>query len=180
MNDLGTFPEPGCVRMERILPGPIERVWAYIAESELRGSWLASGEMELKNGGDANLYMQHKCITTDTPPEKYKDVHDTGIGWTEKVLACEPPKLLTITWSEESGPPSEVTFELKPSGSDQVLLVLTHRRVGKPESLADYSSGWHAHLDVLSKRLAGLPSEEFWSNWVGLRETYGGSIGTNI
>lgn len=176
MNDLGTFPEPGCVRMQRILPGPIERVWAYLTESELRGTWLASGEMELISGGTANLYMQHKRITTDAPPEKYQDVHDTGIGWTEKVLACEAPNLLTITWSEETGPPSEVTFELTPSGSEHVLLVVTHRLVGKPESLADYASGWHAHLDVLTKRLAGRPSEGFWSSWTGLRENYASLI----
>ena len=29
------------VRFERLLPGPIERVWAYLTESEKRRKWLA-------------------------------------------------------------------------------------------------------------------------------------------
>ena len=31
------------VRFERLLPGPIERVWSYLTDSEKRGKWLASG-----------------------------------------------------------------------------------------------------------------------------------------
>lgn len=29
MNDQGVLTAPGMVRFERVLPGPIERVWAY-------------------------------------------------------------------------------------------------------------------------------------------------------
>ena len=39
------------VRLERLLPGPIERVWAFITESDLRRQWLAAGEFELTVGG---------------------------------------------------------------------------------------------------------------------------------
>ncbi|WP_234274916.1 hypothetical protein [Billgrantia zhangzhouensis] len=30
------------IRFERLLPGPIERVWAFLTESDKRGLWLAS------------------------------------------------------------------------------------------------------------------------------------------
>ena len=48
MNDLsnstmGTSTEPGTVRLERLLPGPIERVWAYLTESAKRATWFAAG-----------------------------------------------------------------------------------------------------------------------------------------
>ena len=46
----GVLTEPATVKIERILPGPIERVWAYLTESELRRQWLAAGEMEMKVG----------------------------------------------------------------------------------------------------------------------------------
>ena len=41
MNDIGTSKmgtstEPGTVRLERLLPGPIERAWAYLTESDKR------------------------------------------------------------------------------------------------------------------------------------------------
>lgn len=31
-----TLPAPATVRIERVLPGPVERVWAYLTESEKR------------------------------------------------------------------------------------------------------------------------------------------------
>ena len=36
MDDHGVVTAPGTLRMERLLPGPIERVWAYITEPEKR------------------------------------------------------------------------------------------------------------------------------------------------
>ena len=35
---------PNTVRIQRLLPGPMERVWAYLTDSELRRQWLAAGE----------------------------------------------------------------------------------------------------------------------------------------
>src|SRR5205814_4406784 len=56
MNDLmaskpGTSPEQATVRLERMLPGPIERVWAYLTDSEKRKTWFASGIFDLRVGG---------------------------------------------------------------------------------------------------------------------------------
>ena len=46
----GVLIEPATLKIQRLLPGPIERVWAYLTESELRRKWLAAGEMEMKVG----------------------------------------------------------------------------------------------------------------------------------
>ena len=35
--------EPATVRIKRRLPGPVERVWAFLTESDLRRRWLAAG-----------------------------------------------------------------------------------------------------------------------------------------
>jgi uncharacterized protein YndB with AHSA1/START domain len=39
----GIITEAGAIRFERLLPGPIERVWAYITDSSKRATWLAEG-----------------------------------------------------------------------------------------------------------------------------------------
>ena len=39
----GVLTEPATLKIQRVLPGPIERVWAYLTESELRRQWLAAG-----------------------------------------------------------------------------------------------------------------------------------------
>lgn len=38
MNDYGMIIEPGTLRIQRLLPGPIERVWAYLTESDKRAT----------------------------------------------------------------------------------------------------------------------------------------------
>ena len=50
-----TLVEPGTVKLERLLPGPVERVWAYITESDKRAKWLAAGEFDLRVGGRVRL-----------------------------------------------------------------------------------------------------------------------------
>ena len=40
-----TMPAPATVRIERILPGPVERIWAYITDSDKRRKWFAEGPM---------------------------------------------------------------------------------------------------------------------------------------
>ena len=37
----GVLTEPATLKIQRLLPGPIERVWAYLVESDLRRQWLA-------------------------------------------------------------------------------------------------------------------------------------------
>jgi len=73
MNDLtasrlGTSPEQATVRLERMLPGPIERVWAYLTDAEKRKTWLASGVFDLRVGGRADLHFDHSNITSEKPP----------------------------------------------------------------------------------------------------------------
>jgi uncharacterized protein YndB with AHSA1/START domain len=42
---MASFIEPATLKIERLLPGPIERVWACLTEIGLRRRWLAAGEM---------------------------------------------------------------------------------------------------------------------------------------
>ena len=69
----GIFTAPGIIRFERLLPGPIERVWAYLTESEKRSRWLASGEMDIRIGGRVELNFFHANLAPhdDPIPEKY-------------------------------------------------------------------------------------------------------------
>jgi uncharacterized protein YndB with AHSA1/START domain len=61
MNDLtmpntyGAYSEPATITIQRLLPGPIERVWSYLTDSDLRSRWLGAGEMEMKAGAPFEL-----------------------------------------------------------------------------------------------------------------------------
>jgi len=76
METLGTIPAPGTIRFERRLNASLQEVWAYLTESDLRGQWLAKGEMELVPGGTVDLHFRHSDLSPlpGTPPDKYKEM----------------------------------------------------------------------------------------------------------
>lgn len=162
MNDHGVVMEAGTVRFERLLPGPIERVWSYLTESDKRGTWLASGPMELRVGGRLELRFHHADLSphAEELPAKYKR-YEGGVTTHGRITRCEPPRLLSFTWGGEADE-SEVTFDLTPRGKE-VLLVLTHRRLADRARMVSVSSGWHSHLEVLADLLNGRVPSPFWS-----------------
>jgi uncharacterized protein YndB with AHSA1/START domain len=162
MNEHGVVLESGAVRFERLLPGPVERVWSYLTDSDKRGTWLASGSIEPRVGGKADLLFKHSEITSEAPPERYREMNENG--WPSKgaVTRYEPMTVLAMTWPGEGTGDSEVTFELRPEG-DKVRLVLTHRKLANKAEMASVASGWHAHLGLLEDKLAGKPPRGFWS-----------------
>ena len=75
MNDMSTSTEQGTVRLERLLPGPIERVWAYLTESDKRATWFAGGPFELRVGGKADLHFDHANISSEKrPSDEHKEM----------------------------------------------------------------------------------------------------------
>src|SRR5213079_1509877 len=127
MTRTSTLVEPGTVKVERLLPGPVERVWAYIVESEKRAKWFAGGEFELRVGGKARLHFDHASLSSDkVPPEKYKN---KGAGTPDRdgvITRFEPMRLLAHTMT--MGGDTEVTYQLEARGKD-VLLTIVHRRL---------------------------------------------------
>lgn len=171
-NEYGTVSEIDTVRFQRMLPGPIERVWDYLTDSEKRGTWLATGVMEQRAGGSVELHYHHADITTpgDAPPAKFKHL-EKGFSFTGRVLRCEPPRLLSFTWGGAPDPNSEVTFELTPRGKE-VLLTVTHRHLGDRASVLSHSAGWHTHLGILVARLTGTAVRPFWATYTKLEGEY--------
>lgn len=165
----GVLLDAGTIRFERLLPGPIERVWAYLTESDKRKQWIAAGDFELRKGGRTHLFFHHKNISkTDRDvPAEFKKVHEIGEGFDGEVLAVDPPRLLTISW----GGDSEVTFELTGQASGEVLLTVTHRRL-TGDSKKYVAPGWHAHLALLADVLNHREPADFWALWQEKYEYY--------
>lgn len=175
----GTVLESGAIRFERLLPGPIERVWEFITVSEKRATWLAAGEMELRVGGRVELEFRNGDLAPkgEAVPERYSKY--TGpITHHGHITRLEPLRLLAMSWNEKqdaqggcSGSSSEVVFELMPQGKD-VLLTLTHRRLATRGDMLGVSSGWHTHMAVLIARLNNRPPQEFWGSMDRLERVY--------
>ena len=162
-DDYATLIEPDTLRIQRILPGPIERVFAYLADGDLRRQWLAGGEMEKKVGAPFTLTWRNDELS-DTPskrPEGFGEVHSME----SRVLELDEPRKLAFSWGESG----KVTFELEPKGAD-VLLTLIHERLPDERSTRlNICAGWHSHLDVLAARTSGRKAGPFWDNWTRLK-----------
>lgn len=165
----GRFTGPGEVRLVRVLPGPIERIWDYLTDPEKRSRWFAGGPMEPRQGGTYTLQFQHqKLAPGEVPPEEMKEVHEKGMAIHGTVLRWEPPRVLSYTFDEDS----VVTFELTPQ-DDGVQLVLTHRSRGVDlPHLQGYAAGWHTHLAQLIAELEGAPRPPFWPMHTRLKAEY--------
>ncbi|MBX3540844.1 MAG: SRPBCC domain-containing protein [Chelatococcus sp.] len=162
------------VRFERLLPGPIERVWAYLTESDKRGQWLASGAMPSTPGASFTIRFDHMTLSPHKleTPTRFKD-YECGIDSPHRMLRCEPPHVLAFTWGDGIEDKSEVLFELSQVG-DKVRLVLTHSRLGAVKDMINVSGGWQPHLAVLAHRLAGLTPPSFWQLFEGVEDAYAG------
>ena len=173
MEKQGMFTAPDTIRFERRLNGSLEKVWSYLTESDKRGKWLATGEMELFEGGKVDLHYLHSQLSpiAGSPPEKYKHL-ESGHGFTGKVLKVNPPYFLSFTWADQS----VVSFELEEAGN-AVLLIVTHRKLtDNKEMRLGLSAGWHTHLDILIASLDGETPPNFWSAHTRMEELYSTAI----
>jgi len=171
MNAYGVVLESGAVRFERLLPGPIERVWAYVTEGDKRATWFCGGDVDPHVGGEVALFFKHSRITDEPPPESARKMNDEGKLMTGTVTAWEPPHRFAFNWTGMGDPDSDVEFALSQAG-DKVRLVLTHRRLATKDRMAMVSSGWHLHLGLLEDQLTGARPRGFWSVHERLQAEY--------
>ena len=86
MSDYGVVLDASTVRFERVLPGPIERVWEFLTDPVQRGKWFAGGPMEPRVGGKLELQFKHRnLMTVDEPvPEKYREAVQKLRTWVKE------------------------------------------------------------------------------------------------
>lgn len=174
MSDHGTVLDSRTVRFERLLPGPLQRVWDYLVLSEQRATWLAAGDIELWVGGRVTLLFRNNELSTEPTPAKYRQ-YDKEVPNHGRVTQCQPPHLLAFTWDDSGSAgesaSSEVIFELSAVG-DQVKLLLTHRRLATRADMLSVAAGWHTHLGILLAELTRSEHAPFWSSYDRLATEY--------
>ena len=166
----GKVTGPRVVEIQRLLPGPIERVWDYLTKSDMRRQWLASGDMKSETGTPFTLTWRNDELATTSPGTRPEGMS------AENSQACiveewDPPHKLVYSWGENG----LVSFALKPAGN-RVLMTLVHSKLPRRGTMVGVSAGWHAHLEVLIAVLEGHKAGPFWDNWSELRKVYDKAI----
>ena len=166
MSDRATV-RNGVIHIERLLPGPIERVWSYIVDPDKRALWFAGGSFEQRAGGKGEYIFDHRNLSHEPTPEAWQAMD--GLSSPMWVIEIEPPRLLVVGWNEGERD-LQLRYELTTQG-DKVLLVLEQSPVAG-QDLTNYGSGWHTHLDALQDRLEGVKPRGFWTNFAQRQKEY--------
>ena len=161
----GTLSDGNVLRMQRRLPGPIERVWSYLTDSDLRRQWLASGTMPLQPGASFELVWRNDELSAS--PAERPDGFPAESRATCEFVELDPPRRMRYRWPGVG----EVSFELEPLGNE-VMLTLTHRQLSGERLVLNVCAGWHAHLALLVALLEGQRPPSLWSTWKRLRQDY--------
>lgn len=161
----GELIEPTTLRIQRLLPGPIERIWSYLTDGDMRRKWLAAGSMEMRVGAPFELVWRNDEL--NDPPSKRPPGFAEENRMQSHVTECDPPRRISFTWNNSG----DVTFELEPKGTG-VLLTVIHRRLPDRSTLLKVSAGWHMHLDILVARAGGAEPPAFWDGWTRLHAEY--------
>jgi uncharacterized protein YndB with AHSA1/START domain len=160
-----TLQDDRTVRIERYLPGPIERLWAYLTRAEYLRTWLADGDIPEVVGGRVALSQQVEGVPIRT-----------GGIISGTVSRFEAPRLLEYTWehrSDSHGQESRSSlarFELEPSG-EEVLLRITHGSL-PVEDQALVATGWHTHTGILDSILRGGTPTPFLETFVPVLKAF--------
>lgn len=170
MKDYATETAPDTIRFERHMPGPIDRLWDFMTHPTIRGRWLATGSMELKEGGSYEMILRHDELTPHAELAPPGMDSPKGITLRGEVTACKYPSIIGYTWAP-GGPDSKVTFVLT-SLQGQVRVTLIHSGIKDRATLAEAAAGWHAHLNVLEAKANSVTPPPFWTRFVQYHEEY--------
>ena len=159
MSDLGqSFRVPAVRFPRRVLPGPVERVWAHLTDAESLSGWYGDeSRIEPREGGMVSLMGGHirGVVTQWVPNRKFAHTWNVFDG-----DAAESPY-----------PESYLAFELEPRG-DEVALILLHLPVLERFE-AQNKMGWHTFLDIFAAALSGQLAEPRAAYMARNAELYG-------
>lgn len=134
MTEDAQFTKEPAIRLERLLPAPIESIWECLTDTTQLAGWYGDGEIEPMVGGAVTIMGGHiRGVVTQWKPMR-------RVAYTWNVFNPNEP--------ESDYPESYLTIDLKQEGG-QVLLTLTHlpvlERFEKQNAM-----GWHTFLDMLA------------------------------
>ncbi|MEV6597762.1 SRPBCC family protein [Actinoplanes sp. NPDC051346] len=140
--------------VSRTFRAPIEDVWASVTESDRTARWFGPWEGDAGPGRTIKMQMAY---------EDQKPWFDVRID------ACEPPRRLAVSTSDESG---SWRIELLLSYADgRTELQLVHH-LDTTDAVGEMGPGWEFYLDMLVAARDGSPTPTFDDYYPAMKPYY--------
>ncbi|GAA2408155.1 hypothetical protein GCM10010420_40440 [Streptomyces glaucosporus] len=137
--------------LTRTFPAPAEDVWADIAEPDRTARWFGPWEGDAAPGRTVRVRM----AAEDRAP------------WSDlRIEACQPPRRLAVSMTDESGT-WRVELLLSGAGGSTELRLVHH--LGTAEGIGEIGPGWEYYLDRLVAARDGLPEPDFAAYFPAMR-----------
>jgi uncharacterized protein YndB with AHSA1/START domain len=140
-----------CLRFERLLAHPREKVWRALTENVELSTWFPA-RIEGSREAGASL----RFVMPPKPGQLPADTDEEGPIMTGSMLVYDPPRLLEYLWDVDV-----LRWELEPH-TDGTLLTFTHAFDDQGRGARD-AAGWEFCFGSLEARLAGRPGKPFTS-----------------
>ncbi|KUL23709.1 SRPBCC family protein [Actinoplanes awajinensis] len=140
--------------LTRTFRAPIEDVWASVTESDRTARWFGPWEGDAAPGRTIKMQMAFE----DQQP--WFDV---------RVDACDPPRRLSLSTSEESGG-WRLELVLSEAGGRTELRFVHH--LTTTEGVGEMGPGWEYYLDMLVAARDGLPAPTFDDYYPSMKPYY--------
>ena len=151
---LRTADGKGVVRMEDRFDTDIDDLWSALTDPGRLARWLGEFEGDLRLGGEFRARF-------------------FASGWegTGRVDACEPPRHLLVTTSQDRQAEEHAIEATLTADGDHTILILEER--GMPVNLlAAYGAGIQVHIEDLAAHIAGRERCDADARWQELQPAY--------
>jgi uncharacterized protein YndB with AHSA1/START domain len=140
--------------LTRTFRAPAEDVWASVTESDRTARWFGPWEGDAAPGRTIKVQM----------------AYEEQAPWIDmQIDACDPPRRLALSTSDESGTWRLELLLSEANGSTQLRFV---QHLDTEEQLGEIGPGWEYYLDMLVAARDDTPQPDFDTYYPAMRDYF--------